>query len=109
MDMPITIETLSLRASDAARLLRALANRRRLEALCLLAGCEEMSVGGIARRVSLSHSATSQHLSLMRGDGLVTTRRAGTTVYYRLADRRIARVLALLGALHAEPAAAAAA
>ena len=109
MDTPFSTETLSPHAGEAARLLRALANRRRIEALCLLAACEEMSVGGIARRVSLSHSATSQHLSLMREDGLVATRRAGTTIYYRLADRRIASILTLLGALHAEPPRAAAA
>lgn len=105
MDATPEIETLANKARDAARLLRALSNQRRLQALCLLAEAEEMSVGDIAQRVSLSHSATSQHLGMMREDGLVTTRRAGTTIYYRIADQRIAAVLALLDRLHCPEAA----
>lgn len=100
MDIIHTEHTLGGRAGEAARLLRAMANGRRLQALCLLLEEDEMSVGGIARRVSLSHSATSQHLSMMREDGLVATRRAGTTVYYRIADDRIAAMLKLLTQLH---------
>jgi len=97
-----SIEALAPKAAEAARLLRALSNRRRLEALCLLSEAEEMSVGAIARRVSLSHSAASQHLGLMREDGLVATRREGTTIYYRIADRRIGAMLSLLQTLHCE-------
>jgi DNA-binding transcriptional ArsR family regulator len=38
----------------------------------------------------------SQHLAKMRDDGLVATRRDGQTIYYRLADKNVGRVLTLL-------------
>jgi len=46
--------------------------------------------------VDLSQSALSQHLALLREDGLVATRREGTTIYYRIADARVGAVLRLL-------------
>ncbi len=44
----------------------------------------------------LSQSALSQHLGKMRDDGLVATRRDAQTIYYRIADKNAARLLALL-------------
>jgi DNA-binding transcriptional ArsR family regulator len=38
----------------------------------------------------------SQHLAKLREDGLVATRRAGTTIHYRIADPRAARLMATL-------------
>ena len=102
MDRLTLSDTVSRRGGDVARLLRALANERRLQALCLLTEEEEMSVGVIAARLALSHSALSQHLGLMREDGLVARRRSGTTIYYRIADRRVGAVLALMHSLHCE-------
>lgn len=101
--MPVAtadIDTLTEKAAEAARLLRALANERRLLVLCLLATREEMAVGLLAERVELSQSALSQHLALLREDGLVATRREGTTIHYRLADARVRAVLALLHELY---------
>lgn len=94
------IEALKDKAADAARLLRALSNERRLLVMCLLATSGEMSVGPLADRVDLSQSALSQHLALLREDGLVATRRDGTTIYYRIADGRVDAVLKLLHELY---------
>jgi DNA-binding transcriptional ArsR family regulator len=94
------IEALKDKAADAARLLRALSNERRLQVMCLLATSGEMSVGPLADRVDLSQSALSQHLALLREDGLVATRRDGTTIYYRIADGRVDAVLKLLHELY---------
>lgn len=80
----------------AAGLLRQLANDRRLLVLCHLAVEGEMTVGRLAERVGLSQPALSQHLTRMRGEGLVATRRAGTQIHYRIADPRVARLLDLL-------------
>ena len=44
----------------------------------------------------LSQSALSQHLGKMRDDGLLATRRDAQTIYYRIADKNAARLLALL-------------
>ena len=46
-----------------------------------------------------------QHLAKLREDGLVATRRAGTTIHYRIADPRVARVMTTLHEIFcAEPA-----
>lgn len=91
-------EEMAARAGEAAGVLRLLANQKRLLVLCRLAERGELPVGVLAREAGLSQSALSQHLARLREDGLVTTRRAGQTVFYRIADGRVAR---LLDALHA--------
>jgi DNA-binding transcriptional ArsR family regulator len=90
------IETFEAKAAEAAKMLKLLANEHRLLVLCRLVAEREMTVGDIAGAVGLSQSALSQHLAKMRDDGLVATRREGQTIYYRLADKNVARVLTLL-------------
>jgi DNA-binding transcriptional ArsR family regulator len=70
-------------AESAARLLRAMANPRRLMILCAL-GEGELSVGTLNERIPLSQSALSQHLAVLREDGLVATRREAQTIYYQI-------------------------
>lgn len=70
-------------AEAAARLLKAMSNPHRLQVLCAL-GEEELSVGELNERIPLSQSALSQHLKVLRDDGLVATRRESQTVHYRL-------------------------
>ena len=94
---------LQAKAAEAARLLRLLGNENRLLLLCHLVGAEEMSVGALAEALGLSQPALSQHLALLREDGLVATRRASQSVYYRLADPKAASVLALLRDLYCPP------
>lgn len=72
-------------AGDAARLLKALANERRLMILCMLVEGER-SVGDLNAHLELSQSALSQHLAVLREDGLVSTRREAQTIYYALAE-----------------------
>jgi ArsR family transcriptional regulator len=50
----------------------------------------ELPVGELAARLELPQANISQHLSLMRKRGIVTTRREGTSIYYSLASRKIA-------------------
>jgi DNA-binding transcriptional ArsR family regulator len=83
-------------AQEAARLLRLLANEKRLVILCFLATCGEMPVGALAEALNLSQSALSQHLAKLRRDGLVQFRRESQTLHYRLADPRAVRVLVVL-------------
>lgn len=83
-------------AADAAAFLKLLSNEHRLLVLCFLAEEGELSVGQLADRVGLSQSALSQHLSRLREDGLVTTRREAQTIHYRVADLRTEQVLRLL-------------
>ncbi|MGB5132968.1 MAG: metalloregulator ArsR/SmtB family transcription factor [Steroidobacteraceae bacterium] len=68
-------------ADSAADLLKALANPKRLQILCVL-GEGELSVSALNERIPLSQSALSQHLAVLRADGLVQTRRESQTIYY---------------------------
>ncbi len=90
------IGELERKAADAAGLLKLLANENRLLILCRLAGTKELSVGELTEAVGLSQSALSQHLALLREQGLLGTRRDAQTVFYHLADPATTRLLALL-------------
>lgn len=83
-------------AAQAAALLRAVGNEHRLLVLCLLLAREEMTVGGLLEQVALSPSALSQHLARMRDEGLVAYRREAQTLYYRIANPDVARLIATL-------------
>lgn len=89
-------------AGRAASLLRSLANERRLMILCQLVE-GELSVGALQPRVGLSQSALSQHLALLREEGVVATRREGQSIFYRVADPAALRVLQTLAELFCPP------
>jgi rhodanese-related sulfurtransferase len=69
---------------EFARAAKALASGRRIELLDVLANGER-TVEALAGEVGLSVANTSQHLQILRQAGLVSSRRAGTSVHYRLA------------------------
>lgn len=101
-DLPAP-DDMTAKAAEAARMLRLLANERRLLLLCHLAGEGEVTVTALAEVVGLSQPALSQHLARLREDGLVATRKASQTVFYRLADPKVARLLAVLRDLYCPP------
>jgi DNA-binding transcriptional ArsR family regulator len=68
---------------QATSLLKAMANEKRLQIVCLLLE-RELSVTQINQQLTLSQSALSQHLAILRRDNLVTTRRESQTIYYSL-------------------------
>ena len=78
--------------SSASRLLRSMSNDRRLRILLLLRS-REMAVGEIAEQVELSQSALSQHLAILRTDGLVNTRRQAQSIFYSLASDKALTLL----------------
>jgi len=88
-------ELMQEHATEAAQLLKALANEQRLHILChLLDG--PLSVGELNQRLELSQSALSQHLALLREMDLVATRREAQTIYYSLPDGPVVRILGVL-------------
>ncbi|MBS0362570.1 MAG: winged helix-turn-helix transcriptional regulator [Proteobacteria bacterium] len=89
-------------AAQAAKLLRALSNERRLMILCQLTEGER-SVGELAPRVGLSQSALSQHLAVLREEGAVATRREGQTIWYRIDDPATMKVMATLAEIFCPP------
>ena len=72
-----------------AEICRTLADPNRLWILHeLMKG--EMSVGQLVSNLGLPQSNVSHHLAVLRQKSIVFTRREGTTIYYHLADDRIA-------------------
>lgn len=90
MDMSMLLDN----AGSAERFLKELANANRLMVLCTLME-DELSVAQLNEKVPLSQSALSQHLARLREAGFVETRKQAQTVYYRLADDRVRRLLPL--------------
>jgi DNA-binding transcriptional ArsR family regulator len=90
------LAALAKQAAAAARMLKALGNEHRLLILCFLLTRGEMKAGDIVEAVGLSQSALSQHLAVLRTDGLVAFRRDSQMLHYRVADGRAARIIALL-------------
>jgi DNA-binding transcriptional ArsR family regulator len=96
------ITDLEPRADEAAQLLTAMANPKRLLILCNLLE-QERSVSELSRIVGLEQSPLSQHLSKLRALGLVKTRRDGQSIYYRVASEPVMRVLTTLYDIYCRP------
>ena len=87
------------KAADAVCLLKGLANESRLMIMCVLTE-GEISVGRLNERIELSQSALSQHLAVLREQGLVKTRRESQTIYYQLADSPAVNLIELLNQVY---------
>ncbi|MCY9847945.1 ArsR/SmtB family transcription factor [Pectobacterium jejuense] len=83
-------------AAKAATMLRAIGNENRLLVLCLLIEHGEMSVGTLLEHIPLSQSALSQHLAKMREEGLISYRRESQTLYYRIENQDVEKIVAAL-------------
>jgi DNA-binding transcriptional ArsR family regulator len=81
-----------------AAISRALADAKRLCVLEILANGER-SVSDLSREASCQIPNMSQHLAVLRSAGLVSTRRDGSTVLYRLSDPRILEAYRLIRSL----------
>lgn len=103
-DTTLSIDPATMRehASSAAQLLKALANERRLMILCLLAEAER-SVGELNGLLDLSQSALSQHLAVLREEGLVETRREAQTIFYSLVPGPAFKIIHTLHDIYCVP------
>ena len=79
-------------AMTASRFLKAISHEGRLMILCYLASGEK-SVTDLETLLSSRQAAVSQQLARLRSEGLVSARREGKVIFYRLADKRAARIL----------------
>lgn len=102
------LKSLTEKADEVAGVLRELANEKRLLILCALARSGELSVGGLVETLSAAQPAVSQHLARMREEGIVAFRRDAQTLWYRIADERVARLLDALYGIYCAPATASA-
>ena len=67
------------------KILKGLANRRRIAIIRILAKERELPVAEIARRIHLSFTSTSKHLGILHQLDIVDKRQESLTVYYKLA------------------------
>lgn len=100
--MKIDITEMEAAADQASDLLKALSNRHRLLIICQLIDGER-SVGDLAQFLGLRDSTVSQHLALLRKDGLVSARRDAQTIYYSIASEPAREVLKALYQVYCAP------
>ena len=82
-------------AEEASNLMRALSNPSRLLLLCQLVEAER-TVGEMEAALGLGQAYVSQQLARLRDEGLVAATREGRQMRYRLADSRVAPVIATI-------------
>jgi DNA-binding transcriptional ArsR family regulator len=83
--------------------MKALSSENRLMLLCQLADGDK-TVGELAEHLGLRQAAVSQQLALLRRDGLVSAKRDGRLMHYRLTGREAGAVISLLYELYCLPA-----
>ena len=81
--MNINAKQMEAAADNASGFLKALANRHRLMLVCQLIDGER-PVGELAEALGIRDSTASQHLALLRKDGIVRARRQGQTIFYSI-------------------------
>jgi len=95
---PEALAALRESAAKACTLLKALAHEDRLLLLCQLTEGER-NVGELEDLVGLRQPSLSQHLGVLREEGLVTTRREGKYIYYSLASNEVIQIMHTLSNL----------
>jgi ArsR family transcriptional regulator, cadmium/lead-responsive transcriptional repressor len=96
---PFRLPDAPARSDLVAKYFRALGDPTRLRLLGLLQAEGELSAGELGRRLGQPQPKVSNHLACLRWCGFVTTRRQHRIIYYRLADPRVAAMLALADGL----------
>ena len=91
----ISQDQMAAAADEAALLMRALANPSRLLLLCQLVEAER-TVGELEVALGLGQAYVSQQLARLREEGLVQATREGRQMRYRLANERVAPILAAI-------------
>ena len=77
---------------ELARLLKSMAHPIRLKILCLLQD-EELSVGEIRDAVETTGANISQHLNILRNQGIIDFRKDANFIYNRISDPRVVTLI----------------
>ena len=73
-----------IRTKEIEKVLKALANHRRLEILKVLKVRKDITVGEIANIIRLSFRSTSRHLAILSAAGIVDRKQISLEVYYTI-------------------------
>jgi ArsR family transcriptional regulator len=80
---------------NVAALLKTMSHPIRLKILCLLQE-KEMAVGDIREEVKTTNANVSQHLSILRNQGIVSSRKDANFIYNKIEDRRVLDLIAMM-------------
>ncbi|MHB8846456.1 MAG: ArsR/SmtB family transcription factor [Nitrospirota bacterium] len=78
-----------------AEICKTLTNPKRIEILNVLKN-EERTVTELVNALGASKANVSQHLAVMRHKGILTTRRDGVNIFYRVANPKVIEACALM-------------
>ncbi len=81
-----------------AEICKTLANPKRLEIIASLKD-GELSVGELVQKLGISKANVSQHLAVLRQRKVVTSRRDGVNIFYRINNPKIIEACALMKAV----------
>lgn len=87
---------------NLSSLLKSISHPIRLKILCLLQE-KELTVGEIRNEVETTHANISQHLSILRNQGVVDFRKDSNFIYNRIADDRITELMKTMRTLFCQP------
>ncbi|HXG75452.1 MAG TPA: metalloregulator ArsR/SmtB family transcription factor [Gaiellaceae bacterium] len=96
---PFRLPEAPTRSDLVAKYFRGLGDPTRLRILELLREHGELSVGELVERLGIAQPKVSNHLACLRWCGFIEGRRDHRTVYNRIADERVAQIVALGHAL----------
>jgi DNA-binding transcriptional ArsR family regulator len=103
--MNMTLPTQSVSGQSVAEILQAIDQPARLEILQVI-GNGEACVCHLEAALGQRQAYISQHLMALRDAGIITSRRDGRYVFYRLTDARVLDLISLAGSLAGVPSSA---
>ena len=102
LEAPFRLPEAPARSDLVAKYFRGLGDQTRVRILELLRDEGELSVGELVERLGLAQPKVSNHLACLRWCGFIEARREHRTVYNRIADKRVVKMLELAHALLAD-------
>lgn len=75
-----------MKNKELERIMKALANRRRLSIVSFLKKKKEATVGNIAEEIRLSFRSTSKHLGVLAAAGILEREQRSVQMYYKVAS-----------------------
>lgn len=93
------MEDMKIRAREIATLLKSLSNENRLLILCELVK-EPLSVGEMTKRLHITQSGISQHLTILKSNGILDYDKKAQTIFYKIKDERVVQLMSLLKDLY---------
>jgi DNA-binding transcriptional ArsR family regulator len=102
MELQIDAKEMEANADRAAAFLKSIANGVRLRLLCKLLD-NELSAGELSQELGITQANLSQHLAWLKKQDLLSSRREGTVIHYRLSDSRVEPLMRVLYSMFCEP------